>query len=131
MRPLPALGLLLAAGLAASACGGAGSAAPQAVPVMPTPLVSAAPTPAVVVAWTPVVAVQEQAAQLEAAEEQYATCFAYAGLNQDLAGAPWRADAAVVQSCSTAGHGAGAGRPLETRHPATYPSRHFGGIAST
>ncbi len=103
MRPLPALGLLLAAGLAASACGGAGSAAPQAVPVMPTPLVSAAPTPAVVVAWTPVVAVQEQAAQLEAAEEQYATCFAYAGLNQDLAGAPWRADAAVVQSCSTAG----------------------------
>lgn len=103
MRPLPTLGLLLAAGLAVSACGGAGSPAPQAVPVMPTPLVSGAPTSAVVDAWSPVVAGQDQAAQLEAAEEQYATCFAYAGLDQDLAGGPWRADAPVVQSCSTAG----------------------------
>ncbi len=103
MRRPPALGLLLAAGLALSACGAATSAAPRGVPVMPTPLVPSAPTPAVVVAWTPVVAVQNQATELETAEEQYATCFAYAGLDQDLAGGLWHADAPVVQSCSTAG----------------------------
>ena len=100
---MPALGLLLATGLAVASCAGAPSAAPRAVPVMPAPMVSTAPTPAVVVAWTPVVAVQNQAAELEAAEIRYATCFAYAGLDQDLAGAPWRAGAPVVQTCPTAG----------------------------
>ncbi len=107
MRRLAALSFVLAAGLAVSACGHTTVAAHDRVPVMPTPLVSTAPTTspatAVAVAWTPEVAGQIQAAQLEAAEEQYAACFAYAGLDQSLAGVSLRPDMPVVVSCSTAG----------------------------
>jgi hypothetical protein len=46
---------------------------------------------------------QSQAANLEAAEEQYATCYTYAALEQGLAGYSLRADVPVVQSCRTAG----------------------------
>jgi len=104
MRRLPARGLAIIACLTLSACRATTVAAHERVSVMPTPLVSTAPIPAVAVAWrTPVLVGQSQAAQLEAAEEQYAICFVYAGLDQNLAGGTGGADAPVVQSCSTAG----------------------------
>ena len=103
MRRLPVLGLSIVACLTLSACGGATVAAPESVPVSPAPLVSTTPIPAVVVAHTPVQVAQVQAAQLEAAEEQYATCFVYAALDQGLALNTGRADAPVVQSCSPGG----------------------------
>ena len=119
MRRLAALSFVLAAGLAVSACGHTPVAAPDRVPVLPTPLISTAPTTspgtAVAVAWTPEVAAQIQAAQLEAAEEQYAACFAYAGLDQSLAGtfpAARHARRRVLLDCrSHAGRGAGDPEP--------------------
>jgi len=96
--------LAIIACLTLSACGSATVASHESVPVMPTPLVSTAPIPAVAVAWrTPVLVGQSQAAQLEAAEEQYAICFVYAGLDQNLAEDTGGADAPIVQSCSPAG----------------------------
>lgn len=72
---------------------------------MPAPLVAtpstlpAAPT----VAWAPVRIAQNQAAQLEVAEVQYATCVAYAGLDRGLVTTTEPAPTPVVASCSTAG----------------------------
>ncbi len=56
-----------------------------------------------VAAWAPVVSGQTQASQLEAAEAQYATCYAYAGLDQGLVGNAVRTNPGLVQSCSTTG----------------------------
>lgn len=101
MRRLLTLGLAIVAGLTVTACGEATSVAYKGPEVMPAPLITTETptTAALAVVWTPVQAAQAQAAQLEAAEEQYATCFAYAGLDQGLRQANMR----VGQSCSTAG----------------------------
>jgi hypothetical protein len=103
MRRLPAIGLLIVACLTLSSCGDSTVAAHESVPVSPTPLVSTTPVPAVVVAYTPEQVAQGQAARLEAAEEQYATCFVYAALDQSLALNTGRADAPVLPSCATTG----------------------------
>ncbi len=72
--------------------------------VMSVPLIATPSTiPAINATWTPVVAAQTQAAQLEVAEEQYATCFAYAGLNRGLVESSSPATAPVSPSCSTSG----------------------------
>lgn len=88
-----------------SACGDAPSAAPKGATVTAEPLIATVTTTptAEVVAWAPVVSGQTQASQLEAAEEQYATCYAYAGLDQGLVGNAAPANTDLVQSCSTAG----------------------------
>jgi hypothetical protein len=97
----------------ASACGGATPTAQKSTTVTPEPLIVApaptaiaasdAQTPAVTDAQTPEVVAQDQAAQLGVFEEQYATCFTYAALDQSLVGNTGIANAPVVQSCSTAG----------------------------
>jgi hypothetical protein len=46
---------------------------------------------------------QDQAAQLEVAEEQYATCVAYAGLDRDLVPTAETSHMPASASCSTAG----------------------------
>jgi len=51
--------------------------------------------------WAQVWDAQVQAFALEAAEQQYATCFSYAGLDQDLAG--YSPPAPIGTACSTAG----------------------------
>jgi hypothetical protein len=51
--------------------------------------------------WTQVWNAQVQAFQLEAAEQQYATCYTYADLDQDLADAS--PPAPVGTACSTVG----------------------------
>lgn len=105
MRPLPVLGFAIVAGLAVSGCGHATVAAHKVTAVMPTPLTSTSTVTATAaaVAWTPVQVAQTQAAQLEAAEEQYATCFVYAGLDQGVTGDTVGARAPVMQSCLTTG----------------------------
>jgi ABC-type transport system substrate-binding protein len=89
----------------ASACGGATPTAQKSTAVTPEPLIVAqAPTAiAVTDAQTPEVVAQDQAVQLGAFEEQYATCFTYAALDQSLVGNTGIANAPVVQSCSTTG----------------------------
>ncbi len=102
---MSALGLVLAAGLLASACDATTLSARKGPTVAAEPLI-AAETPttmAVTMAWTPVQAAQNQAAQLEAAEEHYAMCYAYAGLDQSLVADTLPVNAPVVQSCSTTG----------------------------
>ena len=71
----------------------------------PTPLIST-PTitmTAVDVAWAPVRVAETQAAQLEAAEVQYATCYAYAGLNRGLVENTLSPNAPFMETCSTDG----------------------------
>jgi hypothetical protein len=88
-----------------TACGATTLEVQQGTTVMPAPLVSPSTTiPAVTTAaWTPVVAAQYQAAQVEGAEEQYATCFTYAGLDQGLVGNTPGANTPLIQSCPTYG----------------------------
>jgi len=69
------------------------------IPLIATP----SPVPVTSATWTPVVAAKTQAAQLEVAEEQYATCVAYAGLNQGLVGSSSPTTVPVTPSCSTTG----------------------------
>jgi len=102
VRRLPALGFAIIAGITMCACGGAtwsahgGATAPVSTPTSSTPT-------EVDVVWTPVLAAQTQAADLEAAEQRYATCFSYAALDQDLSGTTSSASTPPVQSCSTSG----------------------------
>jgi len=71
---------------------------------MSVPLIaSPGPIPDTGADWTPVVAAQTQAAQLAVAEEQYATCVAYAGLNQSLVATSGPAAAPVTTSCVPTG----------------------------
>ncbi len=71
---------------------------------MPAPLISTSTTITMVdVAWTPVRIAETQAAQLEVAEVQYATCYAYAGLNRGLIESTSSPNAPVMDTCSTAG----------------------------
>jgi hypothetical protein len=102
MRRRSVLGFILVVGLAVSACGGPTLAAQTGPTVVPASSSPTTTTTAEAVAWTVQLA-QTQAAQLAAAEEQYATCYTYAALDQGLAGNPLRAGPPVVQSCSTAG----------------------------
>ena len=85
------------------ACGGATWSAHKSATVIPSTVSTPTPsTPtAVDVVWTLVLAAQTQAAELEAAESRYATCFSYAALDQDLSVSS--ADTPAVQSCSTSG----------------------------
>ena len=79
---------LIVSGLVLAACGESPQAAHRGTTVMSVPLIaSPSPIPDTSAAWTPVVAAETQAAQLAVAEEQYATCVAYAGLNQSLVAA--------------------------------------------
>ena len=105
MRRVLAAGLFLVACLVLAACGAAPLDANQATPVTPVPLIATSVTsaPATALAWTPVVAGQYQAAQLEVAEEQYATCFTYAGLDQGLVGNTPGANTPVIETCPTYG----------------------------
>jgi len=100
MRPL---GLVVVAGLLVSACGGAALSAQKSAKVTDEPLIANATTTGVVVATTPVQAAQNQAVQLAAAEEQYATCFAYGGLDQSLAAGAVSTTTPVAPSCPSAG----------------------------
>jgi hypothetical protein len=100
MRRMVALGFVLVVGLAA--CGAptlVSQTSPTVVPASPSRTTT---TTAVPVVWTVQLA-QTQAAQLAAAESQYATCYTDAALDQGLAGSPVHAGIPVVQSCSTAG----------------------------
>ena len=96
---------MIVAGLLLCACGGATPSAPQGISVRPTPLISTPTTitTAVDVAWAPVRIAETQAAQLEAAEVQYATCYAYAGLNRSLVESTASTNAPVMETCSTNG----------------------------
>jgi hypothetical protein len=53
--------------------------------------------------WTEVRNAQAQGAQLQAAEEQYATCISYAALDQSLAGPAAPATMPVWKACPTTG----------------------------
>ena len=59
-------------------------------------------TTAAAVAWTVQLA-ETQANQLATAEQQYATCYTVAGLEQGLVQDPGATNAPVTQSCSTTG----------------------------
>ena len=115
-RPSPVrrvliLSVVVGVGLMASACGAAtptaqnSAAVQKSTTVMAEPLIVAQVPTAIAVtdAQTPEVVAQDQAAQLGALEEQYATCFTYAALDQSLAEDTGLANAPVIQSCSTAG----------------------------
>jgi hypothetical protein len=94
---------LIVSGLVLAACGESPQAAHRGTTVMSVPLISSpSPIPDTSAAWTPVVAAQTQAAQLAVAEEQYATCVAYAGLNQSLVVSSGPA-APVTPSCLPTG----------------------------
>jgi hypothetical protein len=103
MRRVLALGFGIVTCFTMSACGGATTA--QVVPVTDQPLIANAPTipTAVAVGWTPVQTAQAEAAQLQAAETQYATCYAYAGLDQGLIQDTVPTTMALSQSCATYG----------------------------
>ena len=104
MRGASALSTIVVGGLLLAACSGPTPSAHQGIPVRPAPLISAPTTiTAVDVAWTPVRVAETQAAQLEAAEVQYATCYAYAGLNRGLVENTISTDTPVIETCSTAG----------------------------
>ncbi len=105
MRGASALSTIVVGGLLLAACGGTTPSAIQGIPVRPTPLISTPTTitPAVDGAWTPVRVAETQAAQLEAAEVQYATCYAYAGLNQGLVENTVSTNGPVIETCSTDG----------------------------
>jgi hypothetical protein len=105
MRGASALSTIVIGGLLLSACGGAAPSAHQGIPVSPTPLISTPTTisTAVDVAWAPVRVAETQAAQLEESEVQYATCYAYAGLNRGLVENTVSTNTPVMETCSTAG----------------------------
>jgi len=104
MHRVLGLGIVIVAGLTLSACVSTRTAH-KAAPVTSPPLIANATTipTASAVAWTPVQAAQTQAAQLAAAEEQYATCFAYAGLDRGLIEDTVATTTPVMQSCSSYG----------------------------
>jgi hypothetical protein len=103
MRAVSALSTIVVGGLLLASCGGATPSAHHGIPVRPAPLISTSTTITTVdVAWTPVRVAETQAAQLEVAEVQYATCYAYAGLNRGLIGSA-SPNAPVMDTCSTAG----------------------------
>jgi hypothetical protein len=105
VRRMLVLIVVVGSGFLAAACGGATPTAQKSTSVTAEPLIVApAPTAiAITAVRTPEVVAQNQAAQLGAAEEQYATCFVYAALDQSLVGDAAPAGAPVMQSCSTAG----------------------------
>lgn len=104
MRRVLVLAAAIVAGFTLSACGGL-AAVQKAVPVMPQPLIAnTPPVPTAVAArWAPVQTTQADAARLEVAEVQYATCYAYAGLDQGLIPNIASTTAPVDQTCSTYG----------------------------
>jgi hypothetical protein len=105
---------LLVSGFVLAACGENSQAAHRATTVMSVPLIaSPSPIPDTGAAWTPVVAAQTQAAQLAVAEEQYATCVAYAGLNQSLVAAS-ASGASPFTSCATTGLNAPIAAQIQT-----------------
>jgi hypothetical protein len=97
MRRVLAMGFVIVAGLTLSACGGTPSAH-NAVQVMPQPLIATPPT-VPTGALMPVQVAQTQAAQLAVSEVQYATCYAYAGLDGGLTSTT----TLVAQTCPTYG----------------------------
>jgi hypothetical protein len=99
------LSVVVGLGFVASGCSGATPAAAKGTTVTAQPpIVALAPTAfAVSDAQTPEVAAQDQAAQLGASVEHFATCFTYAALDQTLVGGTGIANAPVVQSCATTG----------------------------
>jgi hypothetical protein len=121
MRRVIAPGLAAAA-LTMSACGGSTLSAHRVVPVTAVPpMVTTTTAPQVDAAcsriapsdqcrlestaihvWTEVQTAQAQAAQLQDAEEQYATCISYAALDQSLAGTT-AANTPVWTACPTTG----------------------------
>ena len=98
MRRMLGLGLVVAAGLMASACGAPGLDAHRGATVTTSAQTSLTGVvcypstvtqgcqiePAEAAMWARVWDAPVQAAHLEMAEELYATCFSYAGLDQDL-----------------------------------------------
>jgi hypothetical protein len=103
MRRAWILGPVVAASLLLSGCGGSTPSARRATSVQPTPLIvtSTTVTPAVDVAWAPVRVAETQAAQLEAAEIQYATCYAYAGLYEGTTEDSALSDSHPMVTCAT------------------------------
>lgn len=104
MRRVLVLTVVVSVGFLASACGSSTPTAQKSTTVTAEPLIVTEMPPgiAVAAAQTPEVAAQDQAAQLAAAEEQYATCFTYAALDQSLVANTGVANTPVTQSCSTA-----------------------------
>jgi hypothetical protein len=114
-------GLIILASVAC-ACSGPTSGANQAAQGASAPLITTTTTPHVdpacrlstptgqcrlestaIAVWTEVQNAQAQAAQLQVAEQQYATCVNYAALDRSLAGSAVPANAPVWKSCPTTG----------------------------
>jgi hypothetical protein len=116
-------GVVVAAALTMCACGGSTLSAHKSVPVTAVPpMVTTTTAPhvdaacsriappdqcrlesAAIHVWTEVQTAQAQAAQLQDAEEQYATCISYAALDQSLAGGTTPANMPVWTACPTTG----------------------------
>jgi hypothetical protein len=105
VRRMLVLSVVVGSSFLAAACGVTSPTAHKSTTVTAEPLIVApAPTAiAVTDVRTPEVVAQNEAAQLAVAEEQYATCFAYAALDQSLVGNAAPSTVPVTQSCSTAG----------------------------
>lgn len=105
MRAASALSTIVVGGFMLASCGGATPSAHHGISVRPAPLISTSTTitTAVDVPWMSVQVAETQAAQLEASEVQYATCYAYAALNRGLVENTLATNAPVMETCSTAG----------------------------
>lgn len=105
------LGLLTVFGLSAAGCaastGGAHGATATTVPAGANctlgARVAGCPYVAIETVSTQVITAQAQANALEGAEQRYATCFSYAGLNQDLAVGAEPITTPGWQTCPTTG----------------------------
>jgi hypothetical protein len=114
-------GLVILAGVACG-CSGPTPEARQAAQGVSAPLNTTTTTPQVdpacrqstptgqcrlestaIAVWTEVQNAQAQAAQLQASEQQYATCVSYAALDRSLAASAIPANAPVWKSCPTTG----------------------------
>jgi hypothetical protein len=102
MRRVLAPGFAIVVALALSACGAADLTAQTAPTVVPSPPSRTTTTTAAPVAWNVQLA-EDQATQLEMAEQHYATCYTDAALEQSLVQNVGAANAPFVQSCATTG----------------------------
>jgi hypothetical protein len=102
MRRVLAPGFAIVVGLALSACGAADLTAQTGPTVVPSSPSRTTTTMAVPLASTVQLA-EDQATQLEMAEQQYATCYTDAALEQSLVQNVGAANAPFVQSCATTG----------------------------
>jgi hypothetical protein len=103
VRRVPVLIVVVGSSFLAAACGSVNPTAQKTPTVTAEPLIVAPTAIALSDVRTPEVVAQNEAARLAVAEEEYATCFAYAALDQSLVGNATPSAAPVTESCSTAG----------------------------